>query len=199
MSYTRTNTIFGTLREMKKDNDIIFYLSTDNYTELIKLINEENVNSVIDTKNGYTALHYAIKFNNKEIILYLLKKGANPKLKTRDGQDCFDLSFTFQSKHLITKEIDSQSEKEFESKRKISELEKQIRNLETNQKYLNDSLDKITLKNDSLNNTISENKSELMTLRKENLELTESNRKLKRKYDELNDSYSGLVSSMRKK
>ena len=57
--------------------NVIFALSTDNYDELRRLINEANINNVIDIKNGYTAIHYAIELDRFEYLSYLYE-GEQP-------------------------------------------------------------------------------------------------------------------------
>ena len=79
MNYRKTSVNFSTTFQ---NNDILYYISTGNYEEFTKLITEANVNNIIDTKNGYTSLHYAIRLDNEKMMEYLLNMGANPYLKT---------------------------------------------------------------------------------------------------------------------
>lgn len=167
-----------TLQSVKSKNDSILYaIVTDNFAEINKLITEANVNSVIDSKNEYTALHYAVKTNNEKIITYLLNMGANPRLKTNTGEDSFDLSLKYQSKHVITHELKDKEETNKELTRNISILEKKIISLNENNKYLvktvDDGLAKIS-------------------------ELKEEVAKSKRKYEVLDESYTKLINKMRK-
>lgn len=192
--------------------DIIYSLSTDNYQELTRLINEGNVNNVIDTKNKFTALHYAIRFDNDKMITFLLNMGANPSLKTSDKQDAFDLSLKYQNKTTITYELDDRKHTNDELHRSISTLEKKIMTLETNNKYLIKSVDDLVSKNSllkddlsfmrkdnvSLKNENSKLSIDIDLIKKDNESLSTNITSLKRKYDKLEDSYSGLLNKLRK-
>jgi ankyrin repeat protein len=176
----------------KVSNDIIYSISIDNFEELTKLINKNNVNDIIDNKNGYNALHYAVKFNNNKMIDYLLSIGANPYIKTGSNstftfitqEDAFDLSLKFQSKHIISYELNENKKKNSEFQRTISSLEKKVLNLDTNNKYLINSVDELVLKNNLLKKDNSTLKIANTNLNKLNISLNENNTKL---YKETSD------------
>ncbi len=233
---TRTFTQTG-----PKESDIIYCMSIDDLKEFKNLVNNSNVNKIIDTKNRYTALHYAIRFNNGSMIEYLLSIGANPYLKTYDNQDCFDLSMKYQTKDLYNYEIKSLKSINSDYEKKVITLERKIENHETNNKYLVKSIDDLVAKNNKLKDDFSDMKKENLSLKsrnssllKENNSLLDNNSRLenirddnkkelislqnenkmlnqnvdnlntqiktlKRKYDELDKSYDGLLTKIQKK
>ena len=190
MSTTRKKVTF----ELQKANnyyDIIYNLSTDNYEAFTLLLTETNVNDIIDTKNGYTALHYAIMFNRHKFITFLLEKGAYTDIKTYENQDAFDLSLKYQNKTTFLHEIDKKSIANSELQHIISRKERDIKNLELNNKYLDNMFNEVTVKNSLL-------KKDIENLNDENNTLKIGNQTLKRKYDKLEDSYNGLLSKFKK-
>lgn len=84
--FTRTSTI------LDDTDNIIVAIVTNNLNKVKELVNKTNVNKIIDTKNKYTSLHYAITLPNNEIIQYLLDIGADPKIKQNEGFDSYQLS-----------------------------------------------------------------------------------------------------------
>lgn len=215
---TRTATATSTssflsASDRSKHRDIIFAISTDDYQSLTSLVNEYNVNQVIDTKNGYTALHYAIRVNNEKMIEFLLKLGANPLIKTNSNQDSFDLSLKYQTKVVISHAISGKSTEIDNQKKTISALERKINDLELNSNYLEKSVKELGTKQTQLksdikelqtrNNTLESKNSQLTaennTLKKDLENVTNDREKLKRKYDSLDASYTGLLSKMSKK
>jgi len=237
MNFSRTRVAYISKSEI---TDILYNISIDNLNELKTLINEGNVNNIIDSKNGYTALHYAIKLNHDKIIDFLLNMGANPTIKNYDKQDCFDLSLRYQSKSLINYEINDKKVINNELQKTVSSLERKISNLETNNKYLVKSVDdanikigilkdevsslkkdnttlktniaRTTIDNDNLrttkikfenekkilNNELIIAKDQISTITKERDTLDTNFKSLKRKYDKLDESYSGLLEKTRK-
>lgn len=207
---TYTRNLFSNSDEEK---DILYAIATDNIENSKKYINITNVNNIIDKKNGYTALHYAIKTGNKDLIHYLLTLKANTKMKTNDGMDAFDLSMRFQNKALYEFIIREQTDKISVLEENYSVLSTKNKQVETRNRYLLKTIDtngqKMNdLKTDlfSLKNTNLALKTENADLKSKNseisaelTELKDSNNKLKRKYDELDQSYDGLLDNIRKK
>lgn len=218
---TRTRTINNS-----DNTDIIHALATDNNHELTKLINNMNVNKIIDSRNNFTALHYAIKFNNNIIIDFLLNLGANPELKTLDNQDCYDLSLRYQSKYVITYFLKEKRDLNDKFKKIVSSLEKKIKENEEDRNYLIESIEKSGFKNDTLkeeihtlkkalsesaskNNSLNEDikivRNELKTVRNEliisndkNQELESNVENLKRRIVEKDISYENLLKKQKK-
>ena len=181
-----------------KNDSILYAIILDNFIEIRKLITEANVNSVIDTKNNYTSLHYAVKTNNERLITFLLNMGANPKIQTNTGEDSFDLSLKYQSKHVIVHELTDKTETNRQLTTDISSLEKKISVLNENNKYLIKTADEGLVKNTLLKTQLNELKSENSSLKEEVIHLKEDLNKSKRKYDSLDESYTKLINKMRK-
>jgi hypothetical protein len=184
----------------KVSDDIIYSLSTDNYEEFTRLVNKNNVNDIIDNKNGYNALHHAIRANNNKMIDYLLSIGADPYIKTGSNssfsfiiqEDAFDLSLKFQNKHIITYELNENKKKNSELQKTISTLEKKILNLDTNNKYLVNSVDDLIFKNNLLKKDYNSLKTTNLNSNKLNNSLTASNLKLDTENKELKKKVSFL-------
>jgi len=195
-----------------KNNDIIYAISTENFEDFSKLITEANVNSIIDTKNRYYAIHYAVKFNNEKMMQHLLNMGANPYLKTLKGEDAFDLSLKYQTKYVITNQLNNLKETNTTLHKTISTLDKKLNNLEDNNKYLSKSLDDLMDKNNMLKNqnnslrsdnddfkkNIDELKENIVLLKYDKEEMDSTLKTLKRKYSDLENSYIGLLNKSRK-
>lgn len=179
------------MQRMSSYSDIIYNLSTDNYESFILLINESNVNDIIDTKNGYTALHYAIMFNREKFIIFLLEKGAYTDIKTYENQDSFDLSLKYQTKTAFLHEIAKKNKANNELNNIINMKERDINNLEINNKYLDSMFNQVTSKNSLL-------KKDIENLTEENSSLKTGNQTLKRKYAKLEESYDGLLAKFKK-
>lgn len=162
MSYTRTRTV------VNDSNDIIFYISTDNFNEFSKLINEANVNNIIDKKNGFTALHYAVKFNNNKMIEFLRNLDANPKIKTINNEDSYDLALKFQNKYLIDFSLKENAEDIAEFQKFVKSQERKIVDLESNNKFLLKSIDDAIFKNGIQKTEINNLKIAIADLKSEN-------------------------------
>ena len=93
--------IFG---NTSQDDEIMFAIVTGNLTLVKRLINSTNVNNIIDRKNGYTALHHAVRIKkNDQVIEYLLSVGANPSIKSGEQKDSVDLAIESNYRFLIDK------------------------------------------------------------------------------------------------
>ena len=173
-SRTRTLSQTSTI----KGSDIIYCMSIDDLKGLKNLVTDSNVNQIIDTKNKYTALHYAIRFNNESMIDYLLSIGANPSLKTIDNQNSFDLSLKYQTKTVYEHEIKDLKLNVSELKGTVSALERKIENSAVNTKYLVKSIDDLVLKNNNLKYDFSEIKKDNLSLKSRNSSLLKENSSL---------------------
>jgi FtsZ-binding cell division protein ZapB len=195
MTTTRTKTDFF----RNSDNaNIVYYLSIGNMVEIKRLINTLNVDDIIDDKNNYTALHYAIRFGNKEIIDYLLSINSSITKKNINNEDALDLCLKYQNRDLITNTLNDKNTKISNLKKDIDTLERKHKMVETNNTYLVRSVDNLVEKNDAL-------KHEIISAQQKNKELLNSKKvveedfnKLKRKYSSLESSYDGLLEKMRK-
>ena len=151
-------------------NDIIVVILTNNLQKLKLLLNKNNVNDVIDNKNNYTALHYAVVLPNDNITKFILELGADPKIKQNEGYDAFELSLRSGKKFIF---------KYFEEQQQII-----INKLET---------DNIKLKKDNIKLALNIGK-----LKTDNLNLETDNLKLGAKindYKIINDSLHKVIDS----
>jgi ankyrin repeat protein len=195
------------------DRDIIFAIATGDVTSFKKIVNKNNANKVIDSKNRYTPLHHAIQARNVEMIRYLIQLDAEPSIKNGEGLDAFDMSIRFQVRALIDAElaerdntIKLQQKTMSSNSEKISFLESTI-NIQNSQ--VTDLKDKVS----SSNRELTQYKSKVEQLSNENatlnrkvitqkneydvLERTHTN--LKRKYSEQETMIDNLLEASRKK
>ncbi len=144
--FSRTGTILGsntgsagasaTSGTTSQSDEIIFAIVTGNLREVTRLVNTSNVNNVIDVKNRYTALHYAVKLPNNEIVEYLMNCGSDPSIKQNEGKDSIDLSIEANKRFLINKVI-NKNEKELDDVyNKLDENKHNIRTLTKKNKEL---------------------------------------------------------------
>lgn len=196
MEYRNRSTITQTIT---KKSNILYYISTENFEEFSKLITEANVNDVIDSKNGYRALDYAIRFDNEKMIKYLLDMGANPYLKNSLKEDAFDLSLKYQTKYVIVHQLDDVKETNKELQRTISTLNRKVNDIETNNRFLVKSMDEVVMANNILKTEVAEVKKENYSLRSKNASLVEENNNLiltksslKRDFDKMNEEVTTL-------
>ena len=174
-----------------RNANLMYYIVTDNYQEFYKLITEANVDQIIDPKNGFTALHYAIKSNNEKMVKYLLDMGSNPYLKTVLEKDSLELAMIYHCKSLIIKLLNDKDEMNKELTKTIATLEKKCVTLTENNKYLAKSVEDSSVKNGLLKVETNELKSQVISLKEEVVTS-------KRKYTTLDESYTKLVNKMRK-
>jgi ankyrin repeat protein len=162
------------------NNNILFSIITGNVCEVKKLVNKNNINNIIDTKNNYTALHYAVKLPNNEIVEYLVNCGANVNLKQNEGKDAIDLSIEANKRFLINKLITdtSKDSKELDELYvKYDDVNYKFKNLEKTNKTLKDANE---------------------YLEKVNEELKENNSKLKRKLEDSETAFENLLKKTKK-
>jgi ankyrin repeat protein len=169
--FRRTYTSYSTKNDNEND-DIIVAIVTNNLTKLKLVLNNNNVNNIIDSKNNYTALHYAVTLPNNDITKYILELGADPKIKQNENYDAFELALRsgkkfifeyYEENHKIT--IDSLKTNNTQLTIKTNNLKKDI-------EYLNDSIDKCNSKIITLNKVI-ENKDKEIVMLKRNLDESE--------------------------
>ena len=138
---TRINT-FGTINS----STIINYIINNEYTDFSTMINSNNVNHIIDTERGYSALHYAIQFHRYKMIEYLLKLGASTTIKTKNNEDAYDLSLKFQCKEAISFKLKEKEDIIIEHNKTISELKKRNRESEDNVEYMTKAINDSNIK-----------------------------------------------------
>lgn len=176
----------GTRNSIGSNDALIYAIVVGNINDVKKMVNSSNVNEIIDTKNKYTALHYAIMQKNSEIVEYLLNCDADPYIKFQNSigrysQDPIELAVDVRFRQFID---DILKKKEQELSKKEQEL---------NIAYCR--LDKLREKQEKMEGVenlnailIEENKS----LTRQNCDLTEENKKLLKRANELQEDNVAL-------
>lgn len=149
------------------NNDVIVAIVTNNLTKVKSLLNRNNVNNIIDTKNNYTALHYAVTLPNNDITKFILDLQADPKIKQCEGYDAYELALRSGKKYVF-------QYYEQLSEMKINNLEMDNKNLyskinvlKRNNEHLNESMDSANDKINNLNKVIETKDKEIKKLRKD--------------------------------
>ncbi len=166
------------------NDNIIFAIVTGNLNEVRILVNSTNVNTIIDLKNKYTALHYAVKLPNNDIVEYLMNCGASPSIKTGDGKDAVDLSIEANKRFLIDRVISDASKETDGFIMKYDNLNYNNKILERENKELKET-------NQYLEKINSQNIEKIDNLKKENANT-------KRKLDESETAFTNLLKKSRK-
>jgi ankyrin repeat protein len=188
MSYFGSNTITITANQ---NDSIIFYTVTSNLIEIKKKINNSNVNNIIDNKNKYTILHYAVSLQNAEIINYILDCGGDPEIKTKDGKTSYEIA-TEKNKILIHTYLINKKENDiYRLKSTNDDLKYKINNLESSLEYSKKSSENYNLKIDKLNN---ENISLKRKIEDDNIKII----KLEKDLDETKTAFNNLLKKHRK-
>jgi predicted RNase H-like nuclease (RuvC/YqgF family) len=188
MSYFGSNIITITTNQ---HDTIIYYTVTGNLSEIKKKINRTNVNTVIDTKNKYTILHYAVGLQNTDVINYILECGGDPEIVTKDGKDSFELA-TDKNKMLIHNFFLDKKENEiYKLKSTNDDLKYKITNLESSLEYTKKSSENYNLKIDKLN---TENNS----LKRKLDDTTQKVYKLEKDLDETKNAFNNLLKKQKK-
>jgi ankyrin repeat protein len=166
------------------DNDILVAIVTNNFQKVKDLINRQNINKIIDNKNNYTALHYAVTLPNNDITKYLLEMGADPMLKQNEGYDCYELSLRSGKKYIFDY-----------FKNKQTGI---IENLETDNAKLTIKIDDLRRTNEYLNKSIDELNQKIVisnrTIESKNKEIN----KLKRDLEESESAFENLLKKSKK-
>ena len=197
MSFSRTYTTYGSSSTVSNDsrtnNDsIIFAIVTNNITEFKRLITRDNVNRIIDTKNRYTALHYAIQMRNEEMIRYLSQFDAEPTIKNNEGQDAFDMSIRYQIRTLIDAEFQEKNNTIKTQQQTINSTKDKVVLLEKQVVFLESTISKVSKERDVFKSENSGIKTENVELKKNNAILKQSNTELDSKYKEADASRNQL-------
>lgn len=184
-TYTQTTTVDNISTNTNSTGDaVIFAIVTGNINEVRRLVNQSNVDNIIDSKNRYTALHYAVKLPNNDIVEYLMTCGADPHIKQIDGKDSIDLSIEANKRFLINKVISGSSKELDQAYAKLDETKYNLRTVER--------------KNEELvktNNYLQKINSEYT---KKIDDLKEENKSVKRKLDESEKAFENLLKKNKK-
>ena len=174
------------------DNDIIlFYIVIGNIIEIKKLINSSNVNKIIDIKNNYTALHYAVKFPNNNIVEYLMNCNADITIKQFEGKDAIDLSIESNKRYLIDNLLKKNNIEIDQLYTKFDDLHYKTKTFERNNNDLKQSNEYLMKSNDNYIKKIEE-------IKEDNVKLNEDNVKYKRKLEDSDKAFSNLLKKVQK-
>jgi ankyrin repeat protein len=181
--FGRTTT-YTTYTNRNNNDDIIVAIVTNNLVKLRSLLNKDNINNIIDSKNNYTALHYAVTLPNNDITRFILELGGNPKIKQLEGYDAYELALR-SGKKFIFQYFEQQQQL------KINGLETdnlklglKVNEFKKDNEYLNESIDKFNNKINALNIVI-EVKDKTIS-------------KLKRDLDESEKAFTNLLKKQKK-
>jgi ankyrin repeat protein len=205
---------------IKNNGDkIIVAIVTNNLSQVKILIDRLNVNSIIDSKNNYTALHYAVTLPNNDITEYILNLGANPKIKQNSGYDAFELSSSlgrtfickyFRDKHsVIVDRLQDENKILTQSNRyqeisidkyndKINSLNGELELQVYNNIKLENTNKASTVLCGSLRTNIITISNSLTSLKESHKTLTNENNRLKRSCDDLDKAFTALLKKQKK-
>ena len=195
---SRTITLNNT--ESKRSSDLMYYVITNNLTKIkqLNLVNRSNVNNIIDTINGSTALHYSLQLPDQLISNFLLNLGADPMITNKANMNSRKLSLELRNDcvyNFIISDKDTQIE---ELKDNTEVLKKKIKVEQDGKDFLSKSIDNYRIKVDSLQQDIGVLKEINKTIVSENKDLLEQTTVLKRKVERLNNSIDGFINNNRK-
>ena len=187
-----TNTLINTNKVESSENDnIIYYIVTGNIIEIRKLINNTNVNKIIDIINNYTALHYAVKLPNNNIVEYLMSCNADTSIKQNEGKDAIDLSIESNKRYLIDNLLKKNNFEIDQLYTKFDDLNYKTKNIERSNNDLKQSNDYLQKSNDQYVKKIEE-------LKENNTKLNDDNVKIKRKLEDSDKAFSNLLKKVQK-
>jgi ankyrin repeat protein len=179
--FNRSYTIYSNRND---DDGVIIAIVTNNLAKLQSLLNRNNINNIIDSKNNYTALHYAVTMPNNDITKFILELGGNPKIKQDEGYDAYELALRSGKKFIF---------QYFEQKQQLKidgletdniKLALKVDDLKINNEFLNESIDKFNNKINSLHKVIEIKDKEIV--------------KLKRDLDESERAFTNLLKKNKK-
>ncbi len=93
----------------KKDQEIIQYLINTHFLNAAEQKNIDEIQKCLNqgaqleakTECQWTALHYAARGNDSNVITFLIKQGANVKAKNWEGKTPLDIAINFSRKEII--------------------------------------------------------------------------------------------------
>jgi hypothetical protein len=192
---SRTNTI--TNSELKRSNDLMFYVITNNLEKIkqLNLVNRINVDNYIDSLNKVTALQYSLQHSDGLIAKYLLDLGANPLKKNGSDKDSFQLSLDYHNIYLFDYIMKKKDDDIKQINEDCVQLKKKLKVEIESKDYLSNSIENYRKNIANLQNEIKITNNKNDKLEIVNNELKEENRILKRKNDKLNESVNGFLNS----
>ncbi len=166
-------------------NDIMFAVLTSNLQEVRRLVDSSNSNDIIDTTNGYTALHHAVRIRgNDKIIEYLMSIGANPRLKQNENKDAIDLTIESNYRFLIDKLLNK-------GEAELNEIYTKFDNVNYEYKNLKRKNEELVEENLYLKKSSSQYSEKIEELKSENSTL-------KRKYEDSEKAFANLLKKNKK-
>ena len=69
--------------------------------EITKVTDSFQLNEIVDTTTGWTALHWAVDRGDRDIIAALLNAGASPNVVDQDGQSALDVAIESEDSDII--------------------------------------------------------------------------------------------------
>ena len=196
----QSRTITITNSELKRSNDLMYYIMTNNLSKIkeLNLVTKINVDNIIDSINQATALHYSLQLQDHAITNFLLNLNADLYKKNGVGKNAFQISLDYHKScifDLIVKEKDVVIS---DLNDDCIQLKKKLK-LETDSKeYLSKSVDNYRYKINNLDIEIKSLNDQNNILKVENNEIKDNNKNLKRKIDRLNESIDGFLNSNKK-
>jgi len=170
-------------------SNAVFNIVTGQNEAVKKMFNTNNIDTVIDKKNGFTGLHYAIQVGNTEIINHFMELSANTFIKTLSGANAFDLSMTYHQKIIFDVTIKKKDETIVSLNKNIRELREDLGNSNNQNTYLTKTVDAANTKITVLKNQLDFDNRNNESLRKERDTLSLNLRDLKGDHDSIKKKY----------
>lgn len=171
---------------------IIYYINNNKLTELKEILDKNNVNNIIDDKIKYRALDFAIKYNNKDIIKYIISLGADPYILNGSNKNAFDMSKDYMNNDVVIHFLNTKDDIIKNNKKEITTLEKKISDLEASKAFMLRSIDTLNNKNSTFNTYVAELKYESTTLKENVSSLTMKTRSMDNKINTLSQDAVAL-------
>jgi len=196
----QSRTITITNSELKRSNDLMYYIMTNNLSKIkeLNLVTKFNVDNIIDSINQATGLHYSLQLQDHSITNYLLNLNADPYKKNGIGKNAFQISLDYHKSCVFDHIIKQKDVVISDLNDDCIQLKKKLKLESESKEYLTKSVDNYRNKINNLDIEIKTLNDNNNILRIENNELKDNNKNLKRKIDRLNESIDGFLNSNKK-
>jgi hypothetical protein len=198
---TRTSSSSSINIEQEKiNNDILYNIVTNNFERITQLVTVNNINNIIDKKNDYTALHYAIFLNNNKLLEFLLNLKPNFLTKSNSTTsvipsselNIYDFALKHQNMYIFDYILKKKSDNISSLNRNIECLTEKINDIESNNKYLLSNVDKSNIVIKQLRQDISDLKIDLSYTKSLLLNSDNAYNKTKKEFDDMRNHYDKL-------